>query len=433
MKNLNILLPFFSFISVIICINSYKGRKNFICGTSKYDSNPISANNVILNDINQPLYLRQLEDTDEDGFKQLNIYLDLVNIEQEIEDNELEDYKDIIINSLNRTKNVLETLLKVKLLENDYFFTDEEIKKLNINNWDKSKFGTDAYNNNKITMKSLGTDLIIFSRFADNGELDEDVLCHASPKIFDNKTAQPLIGIININKNIDLTKYKSQEFMDSIMIHEFIHILGFTPFYLKYFNYIFTRENAYGVNKSFINSTKALQIARKYYNCSSLDGIELESLASESNSSHWEARILLGDIMNEIIYPEEQVLSEITLALLEDFGYYKANYYTGGLMRFGKNKGCDFLNTKCVNDELVNPYFENEFFNLNDIEPSCSSGRQSRTYNLIYYYSNISKQFRYYDNEKWGGWETADFCPVAQEYESESVERYYVGDRKSVV
>ena len=33
-------------------------------------------------------------------------------------------------------------------------------------------------------------------------------------------------------------------------------------------------------------------------------------------------------------------ISEITLALLEDSGWYKANYYTGGLMRFGKNKGC---------------------------------------------------------------------------------------------
>ena len=41
-------------------------------------------------------------------------------------------------------------------------------------------------------------------------------------------------------------------------------------------------------------------------------------------------------------FPEE-VISEFTLALLEDLGFYKANYYTGGLMRYGKNKGCDFV------------------------------------------------------------------------------------------
>ena len=59
--------------------------------------------------------------------------------------------------------------------------------------------------------------------------------------------------------------------------------------------------------------------------------------------SHWEQRILLGDYMGAVIYQEEMVISEITLALLEDSGWYKINYYTGGLMRFGKNKGCDFM------------------------------------------------------------------------------------------
>jgi hypothetical protein len=56
-----------------------------------------------------------------------------------------------------------------------------------------------------------------------------------------------------------------------------------------------------------------------------------------------EACKLLGKYMNGVIYSEELVISEFTLALLEDTGYYKANYYTGGLMRFGKGKGCDFL------------------------------------------------------------------------------------------
>ena len=131
--------------------------------------------------------------------------------------------------------------------------------------------------------------------------------------------------------------------------------------------------------------------------------------------------------MNPLIYQEEQAISEFTLALLEDFGYYKAKYYTGGLMRYGKNKGCNFLEKKCVNDEQTNPLFENEFFNLNEIEPSCSSGRQSRTYNLIYYYTNIEKEYIYYENKNWGGWEPADYCPVAQYYEAETVDRYYVG------
>ena len=33
----------------------------------------------------------------------------------------------------------------------------------------------------------------------------------------------------------------------------------------------------------------------------------------------------------------EIAISDMSLALFEDSGWYEANYYTGGLFRFGKN------------------------------------------------------------------------------------------------
>ena len=52
--------------------------------------------------------------------------------------------------------------------------------------------------------------------------------------------------------------------------------------------------------------------------------------------------------MTELDYPEEQVLSGFTLAFLDDYEYIIVNKnYTGGLMRFGKHKGCSFLTSKC--------------------------------------------------------------------------------------
>ena len=106
---------------------------------------------------------------------------------------------------------------------------------------------------------------------------------------------------------------------------------------------------------------------------------------------------------------QEKVISEFTLALLEDTGYYKANYYTEGLMRYGKNKGCDFIQNKCVDfSSQINPYFENEFFDSihsdYGIDNSYSSGRQSRIYNSFwireFYYDNPN----YFKNESIGGW-----------------------------
>ena len=426
MKYRKNLLFLFLLLLYTTTINSHNLLGKYKCGSDKSENIPKPAKNIIKVEKKEPLFLRHLDELDEDGFKNLTIYLDLINLEEEMEENDFEEeYKFIIINSMEKAKNVLETLIKVKYINSDYNFKDEEIRDLKINNWDKEKFGTEPYNKN-ISMKSLGIDLIIFSKLSADNEFEDEILAQASPKLYDKNTAQPLVGAITINKDISFEKEKSQEFFDSILVHEFIHILGFTNFYLNYFNYIFTKENVYRIKKSYVNSTKVVKIAKKYFNCSTVDGVELESM-NEFNSSHWESRILLGDIMTTMAYTEEQVISEFTLSLLEDLGYYKVKYYTGGLMRYGKHKGCEFLENKCVNEGKINPLFENEFFNLEDIEPSCSSGRQSRTYNLIFYHSNLSEQFQYYSNKNWGGWENADYCPIAKEGDPSMTDKYYLG------
>ena len=79
--------------------------------------------------------------------------------------------------------------------------------------------------------------------------------------------------------------------------------------------------------------------------------------------SHWEERILLGDIMNRVFYPEEQAISELTLSAFEDTGFYKVNYFTCGLMQYGRKKGCHFLNSKCL-DNNANSNFKNEFWEV---------------------------------------------------------------------
>ena len=42
----------------------------------------------------------------------------------------------------------------------------------------------------------------------------------------------------------------------------------------------------------------------------------------------------------------DHVISDITLAIFEDSGFYKVDYNAAELFRFGKNKGCDFFNKK---------------------------------------------------------------------------------------
>ena len=130
-------------------------------------------------------------------------------------------------------------------------------------------------------------------------------------------------------------------------------------------------------------------------------------------------------------YQNEAIISEFTLAYLEDTGFYKVNYYTGGLMQFGKNKGCEFLNSKCVNKGEVNPKFKNEFFDniLQDFEPSCTSGRQSRVYKFLKDYdSDVPEYYKYYEsNTKGGPLESADYCPVFSSNSDVKEEQYFIG------
>ena len=280
-----------------------------------------------------------------------------------------------------------------------------------------------------MTTESLDLDLIIFGRFLKKDDIGDSTLASATCISYEEGTGQPVVGMV-YNSLVH-----TQEYFQSIILHEFTHILGFDIyFFYHFYNNVIYRTDKFGINRYYINSQRVVNVAKKYFNCNNVFGVELENYGDEGTAgSHWESRILLGDYMDGIIYKEEQVISEFTLALLEDTGLYKANYYTGGLMRYGKNKGCEFLYDKCVNNYEINSNFENEFFdyfNQNDANtPSCSSGRQSRTYNLLWKYTNIiPKDFQYYNQKDLGGFSSADYCPVSLSHpDEEEVNSHYVG------
>ena len=411
----------FIFIYSISIISTEEQTKYlYRCGADDVPITPLPAENII------PLKddKRKLSDS---NFKDFNIYLDLINIKNDIIKFHLEQYEELFINSLNKAVETLETLLKVKAPEANYTFTDQQILNINISDWNKSMIGSNALGG----LYTLGIDLVIFGRFDD--QMEESTLANAGARYVVPSTRQPLIGVVNINTRVNYSKINSQDYFQSIIIHEFTHILGFSNHYFtNVFNNTFSKTDEYGIIRSFINSSKVLEVARKYYNCSEIDGVELEeSGGSGTAGSHWEARILLGEYMNGVVYPEEQVISEFTLALLEDSGYYKANYYTGGLMRYGKNKGCDFVKKRCVNSEHeINPLFENEFYDSiysTYMDSSCSSGRQSRAYYAWWIHNDLPEYYRYFTDTRYGGFAPADYCPVAKEYQQENKDAYYTG------
>ncbi len=110
-------------------------------------------------------------------------------------------------------------------------------------------------------------------------------------------------------------------------------------------------------------------------------------------------------------YPDVAI-SDITLALFEDSGFYKVNYYSGGLFKFGKNKGCSFFNQKCI----VNERATFDDFCDESNEPLCSSSKtiKSSCY-LITYPSQVPTAYQYFSNTRRGGFTYADYCPIPYE------------------
>lgn len=76
-------------------------------------------------DINQnEAHKRRVDaETDKNGYKDFNIYLDLENIKYEISNNpNLRGKEDFFINTMQKAVNTLQSLLKVKPLIKDYIY-----------------------------------------------------------------------------------------------------------------------------------------------------------------------------------------------------------------------------------------------------------------------------------------------------------------------
>lgn len=92
---------------------------------------------------------------------------------------------------------------------------------------------------------------------------------------------------------------------------------------------------------------KVVSEARRHFNCSSLEGAELEDQGEVGTKlTHWEKRVFENEAMTGT-YTQNSVFSRITFAFLEDTGWYHVNYSNAEELSWGKNLGCDFAQKSC--------------------------------------------------------------------------------------
>ena len=317
----------------------------------------------------------------------------------------------ILKESLDSASHYFELLLKVKRMNMNYISPSYIKSKCNIDNIDENinDWGDDY-------------DLILLPSFEIKNPMPEVYASATACLLFEQK-GRPKVGRIYIENNFNFRKNNIKIFLQTILFHEMTHIFVFDPKLFSYFSA--TKEfTIHEEKKHYIVSPKALAKARFHFGCDTLEGIPLESQGGDgSANSHWEARYMLGDYMVSINY-YENVISDITLALFEDSGWYEVNYYTGGLFRFGKNEGCSFFERQCIENKKA--VFPNEFCDKK-LEPKCLNSHLGYGICYIGEYDEgeIPSKYQYFNNEKTGGLFNADFCPVSDINTKESLNISY--------
>ena len=363
----------------------------------------------------------------------IRIILDTTYFEQQgTQINAVMNQISMLKEAMNKAIKGLSDILEVEQYGNDIFtdLTQTFLDEYGVYNW-----------NPNFNINDVSADLIIIAKFEEEGQFPQGVLASAMPLLLYPETNRPIVGLLTVSRSEDFYVYSHiKEYYSHVFLHELTHVLGFLESMFPYFpqgkENILMQKTIRGIQRTLIKTPKVVERARKYFNCDSLEGLELEDQGGTGTSiSHWEQRILLGEYMGGIIYQEEMAISEFTLAFLEDSTWYKPKYYTGGLFRFGKNKGCSFIENDCLDNNLETE-FKNEFFDIsNSWYGSCSTGRQSRTYSILFNYNNIeiSEYIRYPLNNGYyngGSIYTADYCPVNGQLSSETGYNYFYGSCK---
>ncbi|CAD6192750.1 unnamed protein product [Caenorhabditis auriculariae] len=157
---------------------------------------------------------------------------------------------------------------------------------------------------------------------------------------------KPNVGMILFGKKFLMEKEEritreGEENLYNILRHEVSHALFFHGELWKAFpdgqnlykkttrSIVYPETLGSGMNETFygIAFPKALEEARKYLDCPDLQYIEIENTGGQGTAgSHYDADFLPYETMRGDDPPFRIAYSRITLALMEDSGWYKVDY-----------------------------------------------------------------------------------------------------------
>jgi len=270
---------------------------------------------------------------------------------------------------------------------------------------------------------NLEADLILF--VVSNPEKSSSTLASAIACFLHPDTGRPLIGRINLNPSALSLEPSAWKYQFMTAVHEMIHVLGLSSLLYEHFVDPATRMTLNinktridvdwrGVAGKILTTPRVTETARKYFNCSNITGLELENEGGpESKGSHWERRVLGNELMTSSIDKDPR-LSSFTLALLEDSGWYKANYSVADSLVFGRDAGCAFVFQSCIDKDTKKARFQ-EFCSERN-ENLCSVDHAFCGICIREKRDSLPAAFNYFGDDAAGFDPYADGCPTPLPY-----------------
>ena len=162
--------------------------------------------------------------------------------------------------------------------------------------------------------------------------------------LVDGNTGRPVAGAVNVCPDRLLAVRGASAFSRDALVldvvHELLHVLAFSEGLYTSFKHAVTRAGG----RALVTSPAVLAVARQHFNCPALSGVPLEDNGGEGTANtHWEMRALNGELMvGTVVAGQRPALSNFTLALLEDSGWYAPQYSAATPLTWGAAAGCDF-------------------------------------------------------------------------------------------
>ncbi|KAK7201561.1 major surface protease gp63 [Novymonas esmeraldas] len=224
---------------------------------------------------------------------------------------------------------------------------------------------------------------------------------------------RPSVGVANVSPKYITSDQQAMR----VIAHEILHALGF--------NYdVFSEQNMMGYVDSLrgksdvpviVSPLVAAQV-RAHFGCKEQTFLELEDMGGESTVlSHWKRRSMKDDLMASS--NGAGIYSAITIAAMEDMGFYKGNYSMAEPMMYGRNAGCGLVQDKCVVNGTSQ--FPSMFCgSANATNLVCASDRLGvGDCNIINYDSPLLPPFQYFSSTTLGGTDVEmDYCPYVEAY-----------------